>query len=167
MRTSQTAVVVVVVAVGIVAVSAACGSSSNVGTASCSACTGASYSAGECQAWGAAAGCKTSTFLATVAGCNNGCSFSDCDVSPQCGGSLGTKDAALDTGADVVDPACSKTTTGLFTVAPPCADFTTVTINGIKNYACKCAPGACPCNFVCGSISLSTGGVVSSVCAPQ
>jgi len=167
MRTPRKAALVGIVVAGIVAVSAACGSSSNVGTASCSACTSASYSANECQAWGAAAGCKTSTFLATVAGCTNGCSFENCDGPPQCGGSPGGKDAALDTSADVaIDPACSKTTTGLFTVTPPCADFTTVTINGVKNYACKCAPGACPCNFVCGSISLSTGGVVSSVCAP-
>lgn len=164
MLAPRTAVIIAAVAFGLVAVSAACGSSSKVGTASCSACTGASYSADQCQAWGAAAGCQTSTFLPTVAGCTNGCSFADCDAPPQCGGSAGTKDAALDTS---VDPACSKTTTGLFTVTPPCTDFTTVTINGVKNYACKCAPGACPCNFVCGSIPLSTGGVVSSVCAPQ
>jgi hypothetical protein len=69
----------------VVVVFAACGSSANVPSATCNACVGASYTDSDCQAWGQMAGCKTSTFVASVPGCINGCSFTDCDQPPNCG----------------------------------------------------------------------------------
>ena len=58
-----------------IAVTTACSSDSTIPTASCNACAGASYSPNDCQTWGSIAGCKTSAFVATVAGCTNGCSL--------------------------------------------------------------------------------------------
>lgn len=152
----------VFVAMGLLMIPA-CSDSSKVTEASCSACAGKSYTEADCKAAGAAAGCETSTFQATVAGCTNGCSFTNCNSPPECGAGksadAGAKDAA-------VDPSCAAAPDGLFSSTPPCADASEVNINGAKKFACKCTQ-ACPCNFECGSIALSVGGVISSVCAPK
>jgi hypothetical protein len=82
------------VAVSIATLVVACGASDNVDSASCNACMGTSYTARDCQDWGALAGCKASTFVASVPGCVNGCSFTGCKIAPTCG------EATLDAGRD-------------------------------------------------------------------
>lgn len=149
-------VVVLVLVVG-------CSGDSEVEQASCNACSGKSFTEDDCKTAGEAAGCETSSFVATVTGCTNGCSFQNCRVAPECGG---TKRADAGSTADAGrNPACETTRDGLFSVNPPCSDTSTVTINGATQYACKCG-AACPCGFVCGSIPLSTGGALGNVCAP-
>ena len=139
-------------------------STSNVSEASCNACRGASYSDANCQEWGAAAGCSSSTFVATVSGCTNGCTFKECREPPSCTAravDAGSNDAAP------TDPRCAKTTDGFWSskADAPCANPGEAKINGVSKFSCPCS-GACPCGFQCGSIPLSVGGVISNVCAP-
>lgn len=60
-------------------------SSSNAKTAACSSCQEA-YTLEQCQAWGAKAGCKSSTTTTemTCATGIAGCSFKDCNGPPIC-----------------------------------------------------------------------------------
>jgi hypothetical protein len=144
-----------------------CGSSSKVGTASCSSCQ-ATLSASICADLGATSGCKSSALVAAANGSCNGCSFSDCDSPPSCDGTPSpspTGSGTPDSGA--VDPKCAASDpdrNGLFTGTPPCASPHVVQINGATSYTCPC--GSCPCGYQCGSIPLSVGGVIGSVCAP-
>jgi hypothetical protein len=147
-------------AVSVVLPIVACGSSSskNVGEASCSS-SGATFTDADCQRLGSASGCESSS----VSGA--GCSFKNCDSPPSCAPTASAADAGSADAA--VSPRCAETTNGLWSTTPPCSDVSTTTVNGTPRYACKCSGSiACPCNFKCGSISLPTGGVISSVCAP-
>ncbi|HKP62513.1 MAG TPA: hypothetical protein VJV78_37520 [Polyangiales bacterium] len=142
----------------------ACGPSSAVPTASCSSSNGVSEAS--CTPAGEASGCKTSSFTPGSGGQSSGCSFTDCDEPPSCSPielerDAGTKDAG-------VDPKCKTADAdgdGMFSSTPPCANPGMVKVNGATNYTCPCA-GACPCGYECGSIKLSVGGTLSSVCAP-
>lgn len=146
---------------GTVAIGCSSSSDAKVSQASCNACAGTSYSEADCQSWGAAAGCGTTTYNATVSGCTNGCSFKDCREPPACGAT-----AKADAGKDAaLDPACGRTSDGFWTNDAPCANPGKAVINGVTRYTCPCT-GGCPCNFKCGSIPLSVGGVLSNVCAP-
>src|SRR5690349_5634613 len=71
----------------LIATTFACGSDAEVGEASCQACAGKSYTEADCQRAGEAAGCESSTFVPTVAGCTNGCSFKNCRSVPECSSS--------------------------------------------------------------------------------
>lgn len=143
----------------------ACSSDSKVTEASCSACAGRSFTEADCKSAGATAGCASSTFVANVPGCTNGCKFESCNVVPECGEGTSTRDAGQTADA-AVDPACANAPKGLFSVKPPCTNVGTITINGATQYVCNCGQ-PCPCNFVCGSIDLPQGGTVGSVCAPR
>jgi hypothetical protein len=142
---------------------AACGPSANVPTASCQAC---GTTAQTCTTAAAANGCKTSNFTPSSGSQCAGCSFTDCDEPPSCdtasyANDAGTKDAGIDPACKTADPDGD----GLFSSKPPCANPQTVMINGATSYTCPCT-GGCPCGYECGSIKLSVGGFVSSVCAP-
>ena len=143
----------------------ACGNDAEVTEASCQACAGKSYTEADCTRAGEAAGCESSSFVPTVAGCTNGCSFKNCRSVPECNPS--PKPSSSDAGRTdaAIDPACTQAPKGLFPSTPPCADPSPVTINGNTQYTCKCSQ-ACPCGFQCGSIALPTGGTLSNVCAP-
>jgi len=141
----------------------ACGDDSQVTEASCEACAGRSYTEADCKQAGEAAGCESSTFRPTVAGCTNGCSFKNCRTPPECSPPKPATDAGAKDAA--VDPACAQAPDGLFSSKPPCVDVSEVTTNGNTQYACKCGQ-ACPCGFQCGSIALKVGGTISNVCAP-
>lgn len=154
-------VVVALAVVGLVAPGCSSDGGGDVTEASCSACAGSSYSEADCNTWGAAAGCATSSFVATVSGCNNGCSFKSCREPPQCGATK--KDAGVVDAA--VAPECANTKDGLWTSTPPCSNPGTAKINGVSYSTCPCT-GGCPCNFKCGSIPLSVGGTIGNVCAP-
>jgi hypothetical protein len=133
----------------------ACGSDDGVSTSSCSS-SAKTLPEAECKDAGDKAGCEVSR----VAG--KGCEFERCKSAPSCPIGQPTPTPTVDAGRD---PKCDRAATnGLFSETPPCADFSTVTVNGNTQYACKC--GACPCGYRCGSIALPQGGVLSSVCAP-
>ena len=142
-----------------------CDADGKVDSATCKACAGASYSASDCAAWAAEAGCARWEHLATVEGCTNGCSFEDCDEPPRCGHTA--SDSAIpDTTPPDLDPSCNTATPGLFPDCDLCqGDCDTVEINGVTSYACGCG-APCPCGFTCGSIPLPVGGTIGSVCAP-
>ena len=143
----------------LLALLAACGPDSKIPDASCQT---SQATAALCQEWGAAQGCKSSSYVSSPTGCK----FADCDEPPNCTTSYASKDAGVkDAG---LDPACKTSDPegdGIFTGTPPCTTPHTLTINGVKRYTCPCS-GGCPCGYQCGSIPLASGGVVSSVCAP-
>jgi len=116
-----------------------------------------------CEPASEAAGCASSTFRPTVAGCTNGCSVDDCRTPPERSPPKGATDAGAKDAA--VDPACAQAPDGLFSSKPPCADVSEVTNNGDTQYACKRGQ-PCPCGFQRGSIALTVGGTRSNVCAP-
>ncbi len=140
----------------------ACGSSSNVSSASCSACVGTAYTADDCQRFAAAAGCHAASFNGHPAsGCLSECTFTDCDSPPECSPVFTPQDASVDAPQD---PRCAGAD-GLFPNCDLCPDSCDpVTINGATQYTCRC--GSCPCGFECGGIPLSVGGTIGSVCAP-
>jgi hypothetical protein len=135
----------------------------NVPEASCSVCAGKAFTEADCKAAGDAAGCASSTLVASVPNCINGCKFESCREPPTCAAASTTRDSGAADAA--VDPACANGPKGLFASKPPCTDVSTVTINGATQYACKCGQ-PCPCGFTCGSIALAQGGTLGNVCAP-
>jgi hypothetical protein len=150
----------------------ACSSTSKVTSATCNACSGRAYTADSCNMLGQAAGCAHSALLPNGSGgCINGCSFDDCAEAPDCLAINLPAEAASDVMDEPLDPTCKAALSdtvgrGLFAAMPTCADAGTVNINGATRYTCPCG-GACPCNYQCGSIALSVGGTIGSVCAPQ
>jgi hypothetical protein len=76
--------VATLLAVGLLGALVGC-SSSNAETAACSSCQEA-YTLEQCQAWGARAGCKTSTTTEEMicAAGMTGCAFKDCSGPPIC-----------------------------------------------------------------------------------
>jgi len=143
----------------------AAGCAEKVTSAQCNACFGKSYSASDCAKWAVEAGCASHQFLPTVGGgCNNGCSFEDCDEMPTCGEGTGLPDSGTDALQPDLDPACSSG--GLFPNCDLCqGKCDKININGAISYTCACG-APCPCGFSCGSIPLKVGGTIGSVCAP-
>lgn len=158
---SNSTQIVLVACLGLLLAASGC-EESKVTSAQCTACVGKSYSAADCARWGAAAGCASSRFLPTVGGgCINACAFEDCDTKPECGGGP-IADAAV---PPDYGPECQGAT-GLFSSCDLCpGSCHQVNINGAIRHTCACG-SPCPCGFSCGSIPLSVGGVISSVCAP-
>ncbi|MDH5675533.1 MAG: hypothetical protein OEZ06_25650 [Myxococcales bacterium] len=144
----------------------ACGSDASVPSAGCQRC-GAAITEELCLMVGEESGCEKSRLVPAAPGECDGCSFTNCDEPPSCNVSPGL---VQDSGPPPApDPACATADAdgdGLFSEPPPgCSDPGMVNINGAISYTCPCG-GTCPCGYQCGSIPLSVGGTLGSVCAP-
>jgi len=147
----------------------ACSSEAKIDNARCDAAgRPGCYTEADCEAYGRAAGCAISGLGSGLASCITECGFAGCESNPTCGAPSGVKDAGP--GFDAAgDPVCAAALSepagkGLFASKTACAGASEVNINGSIRYTCGC--GACPCGFECGSIALSVGGFIGSVCAP-
>ncbi|HKU44177.1 MAG TPA: hypothetical protein VJR89_38715 [Polyangiales bacterium] len=141
------------------------GGGGDIPNASCQACGGITVTEAFCKQAGEANGCETSSFTAATGDQCAGCKFTNCNEPPSCDRSASPRDAGSKD--PEIDPACKTADAdgdGMFSSTPPCKNPGEVKINGATSYTCPC--GACPCGYECGSIKLSSGGTLSSVCAP-